>query len=243
MRVMSWNIAAGGGDLSRIEAVIRAEAPDVVGLQEVDVHWDARSGHQDQARLLAERLGYRVVFAPIYHLPPTEPGRPPREFGVAILARHPLRASVDHPLTRLSTQSATPVPEPMPGFPEVVVEIGGRELRVFDTHLDYRADPAVRETQVREMLERIGGDRRPTVLLGDLNARPGAPELRPLLARLRDAWQEAGSGEGYTYPAATPDRRIDYVLVSEGVRVREIRVVATGASDHRPVVADLVLPP
>jgi len=47
LRVMSYNIAAGHGDLNRIAGVISEEDPDVVGLQEVDVYWSDRSGFEN----------------------------------------------------------------------------------------------------------------------------------------------------------------------------------------------------
>ena len=58
-----------------------------------------------------------------------------------------------------------------------------------------------------------------------------------------DAWVAAGVGTGYTYDAATPHARIDYVLTSEGVVARTAAVVTTDSSDHLPVVVDLDVPP
>ena len=80
----------------------------------------------------------------------------------------------------------------------------------------------------------------PTLLFGDLNAPPHAPELRPLLYRLQDAWP-ASADSGFTYPAKAPVRRIDYILTSHHFQVRSASVIATEASDHRPVQAELTL--
>jgi endonuclease/exonuclease/phosphatase family metal-dependent hydrolase len=111
---------------------------------------------------------------------------------------------------------------------------------VFDTHLDYRADPRVRQQQVTDMLAYIGDTSAPTLLFGDLNAPPDAPEIRPLLERLHDAWP-ASAGPGLTYPADVPQKRIDYVLASRNFGVVAASVPTTLASDHRPVVVDMVL--
>jgi endonuclease/exonuclease/phosphatase family metal-dependent hydrolase len=46
---------------------------------------------------------------------------------------------------------------------------------------------------------------------------------------------------GGTYPATAPEKRIDYVTVSEEVRVDSATVPDTLASDHRPVLADLTV--
>jgi endonuclease/exonuclease/phosphatase family metal-dependent hydrolase len=246
LRVMNYNVHTGIGtdgtlDLARTAAVIRDSRADVVGLEEVDVHWDARSDFRDQATDLARLLHMRVFFAPIYDLPPPTEGAPRRQYGVAVLSRYPILRTENHWITRLSTQDPNPVPEPMPGFAEAVVLVRGVPVHVYVTHLDYRPDPAVRATEVAETLEILGDDPRGArqILLGDFNAEPAAPELAPLWTDLTDAWTSAAPG--HTYPADAPTKRIDYVTTSTGVRARNAAVVDTLASDHRPVVADLAV--
>ena len=231
---MSYNIAAGGGDLDAIVAVIRAAAPDIVALQEVDVHWSERSGFADQAAELGEALGMHVRFGPIYELPPA------RRFGLAFLSRDPIVEFTNHVIPRLSTQTDASEPVALPGFLEAVTVIDGVSVHIFNTHLDYRADPRVREQQVRAMLELMKAEAEPTVLMGDLNAPPSAPELQPLFALLQDAWS-ADEESGLTYPARAPERRIDYILLSGHFSVMDVRVPAVQASDHLPVIADLRL--
>ncbi|HJQ55100.1 MAG TPA: endonuclease/exonuclease/phosphatase family protein [Gemmatimonadaceae bacterium] len=239
LRVMTYNIQSGGGNLSRVGDVIRAAAPDIVGLQEIDVHWAERSKFVDQATTLAQQLGMQVRFAPIYRLPATDTAGAPREFGVALLSRLPITSWRNDTITRLSTQQANSLPAPAPGFLEAVVDAHGVPLRVFVTHLDYRTDPAVRVQQVREMLDYVGNGSAPTLLLGDLNATPDAPELQPLFQRFHDTM--ADRGEALTYPAEAPAKRIDYVLASPQFQTRSAAIPATTASDHRPVIVELLL--
>lgn len=239
LRVMTYNIRSGNGDLAQTAGVIRGQAPDIAALQEVDVHWADRSAFADQAAELATRTGMQARFAGIYRLPGA-PGAPPREFGVAMLTRLPIVSFRNDTITRLSTQDTNPVPTPMPGLLDAELDVHGTHVRVFVTHLDYRRDPAVRVQQVADMLRYVGSSATPTLLMGDLNATPDAPEIQPLLRRLHDVW-DASRGPGFTYPADVPRQRIDYVLVSPAFRVRSVRVLDTQASDHRPVVADLAL--
>ncbi|HET9139199.1 endonuclease/exonuclease/phosphatase family protein [Actinophytocola sp.] len=240
VRALTFNIHTGIGedgrlDLARTAAVIRDSGADIAGLQEVDVHWAARSEFADQATELARMLGMRSFFAPIYDLPPLTEGAPRRQYGVAVLSRFPILRAENHPITRLSTQDPDPVPQPMPGFAEAVVLARGIPLHVYVTHLDFRPDPAVRAAQVADTLRILDQDGRRArqVLLGDFNAEPTAPELAPLFGSLRDTWP--GPDPGLTYPAAAPAKRIDYVTVSPTLRTRDPAVLASDASDHRPV--------
>ncbi|MEU6080415.1 endonuclease/exonuclease/phosphatase family protein [Streptomyces sp. NPDC047108] len=249
LRVVSYNIHSGIGsdqvfDLRRTAETIRALDADVVGLQEVDSHWDARSEWRDVGRELAALLGMRFYFAPIYSLDPPAAGKPRREFGVAVLSRFPVVSTTNHEITRLSTQDPNPEPAPAPGFGEAVVRARGVDVHVYSTHLDYRGDPSVRRAQVADTRRIMAEDcdsrgRCPRqVLVGDFNAEPRAPELAPLWNELTDAVPQVG---GPTFPATNPVKRIDYVTVSEGIGVRRSAVPETLASDHRPVVADLTV--
>lgn len=248
LTVLSYNTHTGIGvdgrlDLARVAAEITASDADVVGLQEVDVHWAARSEWRDQAAELAAATGMEVYFAPVYDLDAAQPDEPRRQYGVAVLSRHPIVAAENHWITRLSTQSPNPTPEPAPGFPEVELIVRGERVHVYNTHLDYRADPAVRRAQVADMLRIVAEDRGAArVLLGDFNAPPDAPEIAPLWTELVDAWAMTNaSSPGPTYPAEAPAKRIDYVAADYPARVRATRVITTGASDHLPVLAELTV--
>jgi endonuclease/exonuclease/phosphatase family metal-dependent hydrolase len=247
LRVATYNIQAGTGmdrrfDVDRQIETLRALDADIIGLQEVDVHWSARSQWRDLATEIADGLGMKVFFGPIYDFDPLAEGRPRRQFGIAILSRYPILYAENHSITRLSTQVPNPQPESAPGFPEVVVNVFGAHVHVYSTHLDFRGDPRIRQMQVADMLRIMSKDEgRRQILLGDLNARPNAPELAPLWGYVGDAWLAGGSGPEMTYPTSAPDRRIDYVTVSPRVTVRSVRVPYTVASDHLPVVADLIV--
>jgi endonuclease/exonuclease/phosphatase family metal-dependent hydrolase len=63
-----------------------------------------------------------------------------------------------------------------------------------------------------------------------------------MAAGFEDAWMRArAKGEGWSYPADKPVKRIDYIFTrpSDSVRAKRAWLLSTLASDHLPVVAEL----
>ena len=114
-------------------------------------------------------------------------------------------------------------------------------MRVANTHLQHNS-AVERRAQTERIAALLAPVRTPVILLGDLNAPPGAPELAPLAPRFVDAWTRGGTGDGFTYPATGPTARIDYVLTTADVdvasaRTHELAGVRPPARDRRPRAA------
>lgn len=248
VRMATYNIQAGMGvdgeyDLDRLADTIRDMDADVIGLQEVDVHWGDRSENENTIKLLAEKLGMDYYFAPIYDLDPDEGSKKRKQYGVAVLSEYPIEQTANREITRLSTQDPDPEPELAPGFLEAQIDVDGADVWFYVTHLDYRGDPSIREEQVDDMFDVMEEHDYP-VLVGDMNANPDAPELQPLFRWFDDAWENnTQSGSGYTFPSDSPEKRIDYVLTSKKMSVENTTVDHSLASDHFPVSTDVTLAP
>jgi endonuclease/exonuclease/phosphatase family metal-dependent hydrolase len=239
LRAASFNIHHGVGvdgllNLERIATVIQDTHPDVIGLQEVDRHFGERSDFVDQALWLADRLDLHVVFGANLDLDPLTPGAPRRQYGTAILSRYRIREWRNTLLPR-------PEGGEQRGLLEAVIRVRGVPVRAFNTHLQHNSQ-SERLAQVAAIRSIVAEARESVVLVGDLNATPDSPEIGAITEDLADSWAEAGEGDGFTYDAETPHARIDYVLTSSDVVARTAAVVTSDASDHLPVVADLILP-
>src|SRR3970040_857705 len=93
------------------------------------------------------------------------------------------------------------------------IDLGGEiPLLLIATHLHHiEADHDVRIGQIQVLLDLWGG-RPVTVLLGDLNAEPDWEEMKLIYdAGLVDSWLETGGGDGFTWPAVEPHKRIDWI--------------------------------
>ncbi|UDY34517.1 endonuclease/exonuclease/phosphatase family protein [Dermatobacter hominis] len=239
LRVMTFNIHHGEGpdgivSLDRIAATIRAADADVIGLQEVDRHFAERSSFVDQATYLAEALEMDLVFGANIDLDPLVVGQPRRQYGTAILSRLPLTASGNTLLPRAPTSEQR-------GLLHASVTVEGTDVTVFVTHLQHDS-PTERLAQVNAITAELDATGGNVVLLGDLNAEPGSPEIEHLVDTLSDAWTTGGFGPGYTFSSVLPFKRIDYVMSSDGLVARTAAVLTSDGSDHLPVVADVALP-
>lgn len=219
MRVLTWNIRWGCGcdgrvDLGRIAAVVRAQDPDVVCLQEVAAGHPGLPGSsgEDQVALLAQGLPrYSAHFAAGSDLAGEDGGR--RLFGNMILARLPVAQVLRHSLPWTAEAGVPSMPRVAI---EAVVAAGSGPLRVTTTHLEYYA-PVQRAAQVRRLRElheeahshaaaapppeddvdppfRHARRARSALLCGDFNCEPGSAELQDLVLpfdgapALTDAW-------------------------------------------------------
>ncbi len=239
LELLTFNIHHGAGtdgvlDLERIARVIKDSGADVIAMQEVDNHFGARSEWVDQPAWFAERLGMYVTFAANLDLPPVNAGEPNRQYGTAILSKYPIMDSHNTLLPMYPGQEQR-------GLLEATINVRSNPVVVANTHLTHNNN-AERQEQADKVVEVLADRSHPTVLTGDLNATPDAPEIQTLTAVWDDTWTEVGEGPGYTYDTANPTKRIDYVLHSPQVKATAAEVITTDASDHLPVLAVLDVP-
>ncbi|MBN1422260.1 MAG: endonuclease/exonuclease/phosphatase family protein [Planctomycetes bacterium] len=232
LRVLTYNIHHGRGaddriDLDRIAGVIRAAAPDLVALQEVDDR-TTRSEGVDQRAELGRLTSLEAVFGKAMDYAGGG-------YGEAVLSRIPIESSAAHALPFTGRH------EPRCAL-EVRVRPGdGDEAILFiGTHLDHTGDPADRIRQARAIAEIVAGEPDvPVILAGDFNDIPGSETL----AVFDGAWLDTTAGDpAPTFPADAPRKKIDYVLASPAARWRVVSaevIEERSASDHRPLLVVL----
>lgn len=239
LRVLIYNIhagkdSAGAGNLERVAGLIASTRADLVLLQEVDRD-TVRSGRVDQLAELERRTGLHGIFGKSLDY---QGG----EYGIAVLSRWPITASevvplrVDPPQER-ADGSVEPrialIVETQPPF---------GTLRAVNTHLDASRRDVYRLQEVATLLETLQSWRDGALLLvgGDFNAEPGSGVHERLSeAGLHDAWASCGRGDGLTFPAAAPVKRIDYGFLADPALCRSASVLESAASDHRPLLVEI----
>ncbi|MFE9630438.1 endonuclease/exonuclease/phosphatase family protein [Streptomyces sp. NPDC006463] len=230
IRVLSYNIRSLRDDEEALARVIRACAPDLVFVQEAPRFFRWR---KHAARLAAK--SDLVVLG-----------------GGATAAGPLLMCSLRVFVERTQDVLLPRTPgQHRRGFATAVVRIGGARVGLVSAHLSLQREE--RRAQAGLLLERLARLDAPYGIAAlDVNEGPGGPAFERLTAELQDCREVAPWGGGPTFPAQAPDRRIDAVFATGGVRVLGCGVPAglegvspadlRSATDHLPVLAALHLP-
>ncbi|WDZ84408.1 endonuclease/exonuclease/phosphatase family protein [Micromonospora cathayae] len=223
LRVVSYNVHAQRDDTATLAEVVRAARPDVVIVQEGPrrFRWRARCA------ALAESFGLVVGAGGLPAL------------GNLILTNLRVRVADTYcerfPLTPGRHLRGA-------AFAECVV--GGARFVVAGSHL--ATDPTERPGQAELLRKEIESARWPVIVGADLNEGPGGAAWRTIADGLTDTAVAADRADRLTYSCANPSRRIDAIFVDPRITVVDYDVVDTPqtrrASDHFPVLVDLLLP-
>lgn len=218
LRVSTYNVRRGKGndghrDLNRAAAVLRSS--DVVGVQELSAN--LLYGLAPQAAQLADQLGMAYRFAPTIQ----KWFQP--HFGNALLSRLAVRKWRSVPLPHGDGASGG-----FRNFVEAELVFRGVGVNVINTHLDRDALSARQLAFVISAFRKAEG---PVILLGDLNVRPGNPQLKALT--------NEGAIDALEQILGRVDR-VDWILV-RGLEVVDGGMTPRGISDHPHFWVDLAL--
>jgi endonuclease/exonuclease/phosphatase family metal-dependent hydrolase len=238
LRLVTWNLKQSSGSTVELQADLLARAaPDVVVLQE------AYRGQVDRIRRLLEERTTRTWesrYAPAVRRSDGNQGA-----GVIALSSWPIVES-----DVLMMEHADRWTAARPALRIRIRPPSGPDVDVVTTHLAAGEDAAsVRAAQLRELISWTQRSGTRSVIGGDLNAPPSAPELAALRASFVDVWATLAKAGGETFSAERPERRIDYWFVARGAGLEPadasvIDACARGAcvSDHHALLAILRLP-
>ncbi len=222
VRVVVYNVRGFRDDVGALVAVVRRAEPDLVLLNE--------TGPRRKLRRFARSLGLEVAADPI------SPFR--RRVKDAVLVRPPWRV-ISHSLHRFGRSERF--------YPRgaLIAQIGHVGVRVSAIAVHLGLHPGERLRHARELTDLVPSLSKLVVIGGDLNDTPDGRSAGWIGERLWDAWLLGGDVAGETFPAKDPTARIDYLFVSEGIRVEHLMVPLgdelRAASDHLPVVAELTI--
>jgi endonuclease/exonuclease/phosphatase family metal-dependent hydrolase len=242
LRIMTYNVhgcVGMDGRLSprRVAEVISQYEPDIVALQELDVG-RLRSGREDQAMLIAERLNMEHYFHASMRVAE-------ESFGNAILSSYPMKLIKKGSLSKLQRFSSLE----SRGALWVQVEFNTLLIQIINTHLGLNSQE--RLMQSRELFSKSWLRNpqciEPVILCGDFNAIPGSKVFKLIHNNLASVQAKAKRRQRRrTWFGRYPFACLDHIFASSVFEVVSVEVcdsyLARLASDHRPLLADLKMP-
>lgn len=232
LKVMTYNINYGSRGAKHIVRVIQQAQPAIICLQET--------------------RGYQTYNDPVPKLQQLLPGWfMARGAEVTTFSRYPIIAQRIYKMPQPSGRVML----------AITVRVQGQPCTIFNTHFSNAAfsirhprrfsnlpnrsawggSAAMRWEQASVLQHATEQTSNPFIIMGDFNTPPRGLLYRRLSEHYQDAFHAAGWGTGYTFRTDLPVLRIDYIFTSRDIMARQCFVPSVAASDHRPLVADLVI--
>lgn len=222
LRVLSYNVHGLRDDRAALTGLVRDLAPDVVIVQEAP----RRFRWRHKCAALADDFGMVVAAG----------GMP--SLGNLLLVS--LRVRVHE--TWCLRYPLTPGRH-LRGAAFARCTVPGGRFTVSGSHL--ATDAVERPDQAARWKEALAVVEGPLIAGGDLNEGPGGGAWRTVADDLVDTATRSADAP-LTFPATLPRLRLDALFVSPDIEVTRYEVVesdrARKASDHLPVLAELILP-
>jgi endonuclease/exonuclease/phosphatase family metal-dependent hydrolase len=218
LRVLSYNVHGLRDDRAALTSLVRDLAPDVVIVQEAP----RRFRWRHKCAALADDCGLVVAAGGLPAL------------GNLLLVSLRVRVhetwTLRYPLTP---------GRHLRGAAFARCSVRGATFSLSGSHL--ATDPVERPAQATEWKAALAAIDGPVIAGGDLNEGPGGGAWRTVA----DGYVTPSAGS-LTYPATLPRHRLDALFVSPDISVAKYEVIETDqarrASDHLPVLAELLVP-
>ncbi|MBO3698152.1 endonuclease/exonuclease/phosphatase family protein [Roseivirga sp. E12] len=234
LKIMSYNIKHGEGmdgvlDLSRAAAIIKAQAPDLCGLQEID-HYCSRTDSIGQTEVLAQETDMNGTFGKFMDY---QGG----EYGMATLSAKPL---ISTEVLRLPDG----IHEPRSAIVHEVEIAKGCSIAFVNVHFDWinsTEGSASRLSQAKTLVEFLNTMDKAVIITGDFNCTPSSPTMQYFYSQ---GFEFAQKGEDNLSFQGGNKSEIDQVIYrstgSQEIKVKSIVLLEEPlVSDHRPLVAQL----
>jgi endonuclease/exonuclease/phosphatase family metal-dependent hydrolase len=211
--------------LTGITQFLRAEHPDIVGLIEVDTG-SIRTGMLNQAEHIAQELGHYSTYECKYGASSIN------QFVPIVRKQANAFLSAPHVTGERFHYFDT-------GIKRLIIELELEHLCVFLVHLSLKFRQ--RQYQLRSLHDLIMQARKPVIVAGDFNTFWGTHEI--YLFMRATGLKSANSAGLPSFPARVPRIELDFILLSEDIKVTQFRVPDVRFSDHRPLVCDFEVDP
>ena len=220
LKTKEWKV-----DLPAVVEAIRTMDLDICGMQEVYNHYELDWG-KEQAKVIAESLGYHYAFAK---------GGTFRwgECGNALISKYPILSTRLIPLHISDEQRVDGRLYEDRVILVVELEVNGKGITVMCTHYGLYGDEI--NLAIAATREIVKDCKTPLLFMGDLNFGPNEGHYAKLCEILTDTAVSMNKVEN-TFPSEAPNNRIDYIFTNGQIKIVDACVPDLVVTDHRPYV-------
>jgi len=219
LRIMFVNVLRKNPDKQSVLEAIAKNDPDVVVAVEIDSVWGEALSTGLHSKWPYEKISERSD-----------------NFGIAIFSRHPLN-------------QITVFESPGNYVPSIraEIQISAKKTVIYGTHPFPPMSQFTHDGWQLHMVDlasRIEKETSPVILVGDFNSTPWSANYRWFMKRTGLVDSQKGFGPQSSWPTELPylGIPIDHVVTSQGIFTRNRQIGRHNGSDHRPVIADLMIP-
>lgn len=206
-------------DVDSVVNLIKESKADIIGLNEV---YGAHKGNLPQYQEIAEKLGFYYYFGETFKFNGTP-------FGNAIVSRfklkNPKTVMIPDPLVRDSHWYET----------RCIIQTSFEEfdLNVLITH--YGLFDSEQENALNTTIDILKKTNDNTVFMGDLNMEASNDKLKRLDTYLINTLTD----NSLSYPSIDPIKKIDYIYLSQDIKLISAKIIEKVVSDHFPHFAEI----
>lgn len=207
-------------NLQRIINFIASINPDIVALVEVD-SGSYRTGKFCQAKVIAEKLGYNFVVENKYS----------RD---SLAQRVPMLNRQSNALLTSQGIESHQLYYFEQGVKRLIIQTDIQEIAIYIVHLSLKYRH--RQNQLEFLHTLTLETKKEIIIAGDFNTFWGSRELNLFLAA--SGLKNANVSNAPSHPSHAPQRQIDFILHSSGIRIDNFYIPDVRLSDHSPLVCD-----
>jgi endonuclease/exonuclease/phosphatase family metal-dependent hydrolase len=225
LKIMTYNMHRGIGkngrlDLNAIADVIQNSGAGIIALQEVERH-SIRTVFQDQIKQLSVNTDMNYAYGKSINVLNGE-------YGNGLLSKYPIEEYKVYDLPSFSEQRTVL---------RAVINIGSHQLAVYNAHLGLKV--AEQKDQIDFIMQMMEAETMDYILMGDMNSK--SDKLTLITDSMKDCAKGSEKLQQSTFDEKDVKERIDYIFVSSDIEVTNYDVLISEASDHYPVVSEIVV--
>lgn len=206
-------------DLDKIIEIIKEYNPDIIALNEVYI--DTKGVNQTE--LIASKLGYHYYFGKSINLGNS------LLYGNALLSKYKIESPEIIKIPDVLVHDENVYYES-----RIIIKAKINNYNVFVSHFGLAKKE--QENAINTLRKEIKGLNN-VIFMGDLNIdEEKLPNIDGNLFNTSDILDKKIN----TFPSISPSRKIDYIFVSNNIKVLDVNVANKIASDHLPVIAKIL---